>query len=151
MCLSHRYSRVERFFHCRFAFYFTLIPCSGSIDNTFFLRIIKTVSKSPEFFQSSVHCRFIVVSGSNYKIKLLIAYFSISGACSVNQCFHLPAHGVKVYRCCHYDYISFDHFIQNFGHVIFLGTLTGSVNACSASGAVIDFLVFEKNLLNIVS
>jgi hypothetical protein len=91
------------------------------------------------------------VGGSHDKVELLVLDFSVPGAGSVDERLHLCGHGVEVHRRCHHDHIGSNHLLQDFRHVILLGTALGAFVAGAATRAVVDLPVSQEDLLGVVS
>ena len=81
------------------------------------------------------------------KVKSLVADFGISWNSAVNHGFHLPVHGIEIYRSGHNNSISFDHLIQNLDHIIVLYAFVSAV-AYSATATITNFFIVEVNLFN---
>ena len=88
---------------------------------------------------------------TNNEIKFLIGYFRITCATTVNHYLHLPGHGVKIDRSCHYNHIGSNHLLHDFRCIILLRTRFTVHTANTASRTRMNRFVFQKNLLYFIA
>ena len=103
------------------------------------------------YFIGTLHHGDTFFGGGDDEVELLVLYFKVACATTVNQCLHLRAHGVEVDGGCHDDDVGGNHLFHHFGGIVLLRAGFAVHAAYAASRAVVDVLVFQENLFYLMS
>lgn len=136
--------------HGRLVVYLAHLPGTHAINGAAFFGLFQAVEEATETIDGTLHHGDTFFGGGDDEVELLVLYFKVACATTVNQCLHLRAHGVEV------DGVA---MTMTSAAIIFpplrrhrpLRAGFAVHAAYAASRAVVDVLVFQENLFYLMS
>ena len=126
------------------------MPNTAAENRSFDCRVFQTIQETLEIGNNPIHNVGIIFCRCCNEVEFFVLHFCIRTTATVDHDFHLSAHGIKVNRSGHHDYIGSQHLLNDFGCIIFLRARLVVLAANTASQTRMDSLVAQENLFHFV-